>query len=352
MPNTGEKAVFSGKCRMSKHRTDTSHLPKVLHPSTGFVGYARDFFLLLFCRNVRISYIRKRKFAVNQFDMERKSTGNRARGCVVGRICGMVADMLFVAGALCSCEIIEYHPYDARVEGETGLTEKNIRLIEDKMRGKREFRFAMISDTQRQYDETAEVVNILNSRDDIDFVLHGGDVADFGETKEFLWSRDFLNKLRVPYVCLLGNHDCLGTGFNVYLEVFGEDNFAFTAGNVRFVCLNTNALEFDYSRPVPDFDFMEDELRNMPVGIEKTVVAMHVPPGDDEFNNNVGRAFEHYVTSFPRVQFCLFGHIHRWAEEEFFGDGVVYYGCTTIGKRGYYVVTIKEEGYEVERCDF
>ena len=80
--------------------------------------------------------------------------------------------------------------------------------------------------------------------------------------------------------------------------------------------------------------------------------AMHVPPGDGEFNNNVGRAFEHYIASFPHVQFCLFGHIHRWAEEEFFDDGVVYYGCTTVGKRGYYVITIKEEGYEIERCDF
>ena len=269
---------------------------------------------------------------------------SRIYNSVVGLLCGM--------GILSSCEIIEYHPYDTRIEGETGLTEKNIRLIEDEMRGRREFRFAMISDTQRRYDETKEVVNIINNRGDIDFVLHGGDVADFGETKEFLWARDFLNKLRVPYVCLLGNHDCLGTGFDVYLKVFGEDNFAFTVGNVRFICLNTNALEYDYSHPVPDFNFMEDELRNMPAGIEKTIVAMHVPPGDGEFNNNVGRAFEHYVTSFPHVQFCLFGHIHRWAEEEFFEDGVVYYGCTTGGKRGYYVITIKEEGNEIERCDF
>ena len=269
---------------------------------------------------------------------------SRIYNSVVGVLCGV--------GILSSCEIIEYHPYDTRIEGETGLTEKNIRLIEDKMRGRREFRFAMISDTQRRYDETKEVVNIINNRGDIDFVLHGGDMADFGETKEFLWARDFLNKLRVPDCCLLGNHDCLGTGFDVYQKVFGSDNFAFTVGNVRFVCLNTNALEYDYSHPVPDFNFMEDELRNMPVGVEKTIVAMHVPPGDGEFNNNVGRAFEHYIASFPHVQFCLFGHIHRWAEEEFFDDGVVYNGCTTVGKRGYYVITIKEEGYEIERCDF
>ena len=30
-------------------------------------------------------------------------------------------------------------------------------------------------------------------------------------------------------------------------------------------------MEYDYSQPVPDFGFMEDELTNLPEGIEKTV---------------------------------------------------------------------------------
>lgn len=258
-------------------------------------------------------------------------------------------------GLLCllqGCNVIEYHPYDARVEGETGLTEKNIRLIEERTRGKREIRFAMISDTQRRYDEMQEMIDLLNGRDDLDFVLHGGDVADFGETKEFLWARDYMNRLRVPWVCLIGNHDCLGSGFHVYTKVFGADNFAFTAGNVRFVCLNTNALEYDYSHPVPDFDFLEGELAGYPEEAEKTVVAMHVPPGDCEFNNNVRRAFQHYLTTFPALQFCLYGHIHHWAESEPFEDGVKYYACINAGNRGYYIITINDEGYEVERCDF
>ena len=44
----------------------------------------------------------------------------------------------------------------------------------------------MISDTQRRYDETKEVVNIINNRGDIDFVLHGGDMADFGGDERVL----------------------------------------------------------------------------------------------------------------------------------------------------------------------
>ena len=54
---------------------------------------------------------------------------SRIYNSVVGVLCGV--------GILSSCEIIEYHPYDTRIEGETVLAEKNIRLIEDKMRGRR-----------------------------------------------------------------------------------------------------------------------------------------------------------------------------------------------------------------------
>lgn len=70
------------------------------------------------------------------FDIQKCFLMGRIYNSVVGLLCGM--------GILSSCEIIEYHPYDTRIEGETGLTEKNIRLIEDEMRGRREFRFAIM----------------------------------------------------------------------------------------------------------------------------------------------------------------------------------------------------------------
>ena len=69
-----------------------------------------------------------------------------------------------------------------------------------------------MGDSQRWYDETEDFVKEINKRNDIDFVIHGGDMSDFGLTKEFLWQRDIMNGLNVPYVALIGNHDCLGTG--------------------------------------------------------------------------------------------------------------------------------------------
>lgn len=250
------------------------------------------------------------------------------------------------------CEMIEYHPYDARISGETDINSKNMKCIEEKCKGKTSIRFAVISDTQRWYDETRDVVKILNQRNDIDFVLHAGDMADFGATKEFLWMRDILGGMGIPYITILGNHDCLGDGLEVFNKIFGKENYSFLAGNVRFVCLNTNALEFDYSHPIPDFNFIEGLLTEKNPAHEKTVVTMHACPYSEIFNNNVSKPFELYITQFPKLQFCVYGHGHQIAANEIFNDGVLYYQCSNIKKRKYLVFTINQEGYDYEVAQF
>lgn len=72
------------------------------------------------------------------------------------------------------CDMIEYHPYDLNIEGETNINEKNIQSIEASTAGKQSISFALISDTQRWYDETEDAVNAINGRNDIDFVIHCG----------------------------------------------------------------------------------------------------------------------------------------------------------------------------------
>ena len=236
--------------------------------------------------------------------------------------------LFFVLLALCfsGCDMLETHPYDVHITGERELNNKNIQLIENKMQGKKTIRFAMISDTQRWYNSTEDVVKALNARGDIDFVIHGGDQSDFGVTKEFIWMRDIFNKFQMPYVCLLGNHDCLGTGEDAYRAIYGDPNFAFTAGNV---------------------------LNNLSPEIEKTVFAMHVKPFEFVFNNNVAKIFQLYVNQFPKVQFCLYGHEHKFAVDDLFNDGVLYFQCPCIDKRIYLLFTIKEDGtYDYETVEF
>lgn len=253
---------------------------------------------------------------------------------------------------LYGCDLFEYHPYDGKIKGERGINKKNIARIEEKLAGKTSFKFAFISDTQRWYDDTKSVVKHINARNDIDFVLHGGDIADFGLTKEFLWQRDILSKLNVPYVAIVGNHDFLANGEHIFEQVFGEFNYSFMAGNVKFVCLNTNALEHDYSHPIPDFKFIRDQNDKENKNHQKTIVAMHARPYSEQFNNNVADIFQDEINKYPSLQFCLNGHDHRIAIDDIFEDGITYYGVANIHKRKYFTFTITDDKYEFEVVEF
>ena len=250
-----------------------------------------------------------------------------------------------------SCEV-EYHPYDTRFDGERNINARNCERIEQATSGKREIRFAVISDTQRWYDETEAAVKALNRREDLDFVLHTGDLADFGLRAEFERQRDLLNELKVPYIVLIGNHDCLATGEEIYREMFGAFNFCFTAGKVRFVCLNTNSLEFDHTESVPNLAFIEEELRNYPAACEQTIVAMHASPRSEQFDQGVRHAFQRHVAAFRGLQCCINGHGHSFGEKELFDDGVKYISCGNIEKRAYLLFSVNESGYSYEKIDF
>ena len=247
-----------------------------------------------------------------------------------------------------SCDMIDYHPYDVRISGPTDINNRNIAKIEANCKDKTTIRFVTMGDSQRWYDETQDFVNHLNKRDDIDFVIHGGDFSDFGVTDEFLWQRDIMNKLKVPYVGLIGNHDCIGTGEETYRAIFGDPNFSFIAGRIKFVCLNTNALEFDYSRPIPDFDFINAQLEDRHEEYDRTIFSMHIRPFCFEFNNNVAQVFQYSIKRFPGLLFCTAAHEHHVFEEDLFDDGVMYYMSDCMKNRSYYIFTVTPDGYERE----
>lgn len=249
-----------------------------------------------------------------------------------------------------ACDMIDYHPYDARVSGKHHINEANMARIEEQCAGRDSLRFVVISDTQRWYDETNDAVRHINARGDVDFVVHCGDVSDFGVTREFTLQRDILEKLHMPYVVLLGNHDCLGTGADVYRYVFGDPNFSFDAGDTHFVCLNTNAYEYDYSTAIPDFTFIRSDRKALSPEVRRTVVAMHAQPLSEQFNNNVAEVFEEEILKYTGLQFSICGHGHAVHADDHFSDGNIYYECAAAKSRSYLLFTLKKDGtydYEV-----
>ena len=83
----------------------------------------------------------------------------------------------FLCLLIAGCDMIDYHPYDVHISGETDVNAHNIAQIEQNCQNKTTIRFVTMGDSQRWYDETDDFVSHLNKRDDIDFVIHGGDAV-------------------------------------------------------------------------------------------------------------------------------------------------------------------------------
>ena len=280
---------------------------------------------------------------------ERLHLNKRYEFCIMKHYIYQWTFFLCTSILLSGCDLIDYHPYDSRYDGESNLNAKAIEKIEKLCSGRDSLRFAMITDTQRWYDDTEKIVKNINNRGDIDFVIHCGDMTDFGMTREFDWMNRELKKLEMPCVCVIGNHDCLGTGGDVYRSMYGNPEFSFNAGDTHFMCLNTNAVEYDYSTDIPNFGYIKADQAAVPDSIRRTVVAMHAAPLTDQFSGNVAEVFHEKLRLYPDLQFCLCGHNHTYKFYEPLEDGLMYYRGDCAKKLTYLVFTLKQEGgYDYE----
>ena len=258
----------------------------------------------------------------------------------------LLHSLLLILGcaSMWACDMMEYHPYDTRFSGARNINALNVERIEQKMQGRKEMKIAVISDTQRWYDETHKMVNHINANKDIDFVIHCGDLTDFSLTEEFVWMRDELQHLNVPYVVALGNHDCLGTGKNTFLEMFGHFEYSFTAGNTHFVVLNTNGYEFEDADDFYGEAFLRRNLAHIPSEAERTVVVMHVPLGSDQFPLDEAEDYLEEVEKYPNVQFGVCGHEHSTSIRNPFPNHMTYYQAACADKRSYLLFHLKADG--------
>ncbi|GJG30017.1 phosphoesterase [Hallella multisaccharivorax DSM 17128] len=249
--------------------------------------------------------------------------------------------------------MFDVHPYDTHYKGGINLNATNISLIESRYRNCDTLRVAFISDTHLWHKEFREEVKSINSNDSIDFVVHCGDFTDTGTTREFEWGWNIIKKLNKPYVVLIGNHDFLGTGDEVWKKEFGTAlDFSFIAARTKFICINTNATEYDYMAAVPNFDYIQQQFYADSADFDRTVFVMHACPGSDQFNNNVKGMFDYVIKLFPGLQCCIYGHDHSRTAIDIFHDGVMWYGIDAAVHRNYQIFTFTPNGYRYETVHF
>ncbi|MFC6996637.1 metallophosphoesterase family protein [Rufibacter roseus] len=253
-----------------------------------------------------------------------------------------------------SCdEMFEYHPNQIRLNRhEKNLTQKYLNKIESQSL-EDTLRLLVMGDTQRFYDATVDFVEKANSFQNIDFVIHLGDISDFGMSQEFRWVHDILKDLRWPYLTVVGNHDLLGNARKVYSQMYGPLNYSFVYGHTKFVFIDTNSREYGFDGTTPDVEWLQAELTPQPNDTWKqAIVASHIPPFDSDFDKQLEMPFHQVLAQSKVVTLSLHGHKHSWLSEERYGDNILYHVTTTVKRKGFTYLKVWEGGYSLEKVEY
>ncbi|MCE7064858.1 metallophosphoesterase [Dyadobacter sp. CY326] len=253
---------------------------------------------------------------------------------------------------LAACEgIFQYNPNQVIFkDDERNLNQKNIERIQARPLTDT-VKFILMGDTQRWYDETDAFVKSANSQKDVAFVLHAGDISDFGLSQEFKWVNEIMVKLNCPYLTVIGNHDLVANGPAAYRKIYGPMDYSFDYGNNKFIFINTNSREYVFNGTVPNLGWLETQLANNPEKKNAIVIA-HIPPFDGDFDPKLQDGYAKLLADDDNVKFSLYGHQHTFRDGEFYEDGVHYYLTTSTGERGYWLFTTWKGGYKAERVAY
>ncbi|MDR1516725.1 MAG: PQQ-binding-like beta-propeller repeat protein [Dysgonamonadaceae bacterium] len=178
------------------------------------------------------------------------------------------------------------------------------------------FKFALITDTHvsnpANNEDLRRAVADINAQPDIDFVIHSGDVSEFGSDEELKTAKSILDSLQKPLYVIPGNHDSnwSESGTNSFLRIFGGETFAFEHKGYKLMGMASgpNMRMSPAQIPRENLNWFFGELgktdKNQPI-----IFANHYPM-DDGVNNwfevlDTLRAYN------VKLMLCGHGHVNR-----------------------------------------
>lgn len=260
--------------------------------------------------------------------------------------------ILLLALFFFSCEnMFDYSPYVIDFDNENkNINQKNIDKLQE-TKADNTIRIAFTGDTHRFFDKFDNFVNAANQDNSIDFVIHVGDISDFGLPQQYIWGNSYLLNLNFPYFVVLGNHDMVGNGGLAYHEMYGEFNFSFLYGQTKFIFINTNSREFNFNGKIPDINWLDSQLQPNS-DFENAVVVFHVPPNDADFDSSLNEEFQATLAKYNNLIFAVHGHLHGHNIYTLNSENVNYVNVYSAGYEKFNIINITNGTFDVESYEF
>ena len=177
-------------------------------------------------------------------------------------------------------------------------------------------KFAVVTDTHigKTGNNTGlkTIVNDINKNPKIDFVLHAGDVSDFGYDNQLSEAKLLMDGLNKPYFIVPGNHDTgwSGSGSLIYNKLWQEQKFVTDIKGVRVIGFSTGPYG-RMSRGYVPLDQMRwlDSLVAVTPKQQPVIFISHYPL-DEGLSN-----YQEVINKIHRLNtlavFCGHGHVNK-----------------------------------------
>lgn len=249
-----------------------------------------------------------------------------------------------VAAVLSGCQY-EISPWDTDVNCPTSVSvESNIARIHalELAEGARSnYKVALLSDPQFYPGAFEDVLKEVNKLDDVSFIILSGDLTETGVKAEFEWTCKAMAASNKPIISVLGNHDTLAFGSEIWLDVFGEYDFSFTYQDSKFIAYNDNKYEFEN---VPDRAWLAAEA-SIATGESRvnTIAVSHNPPWQSDLE------LSQELKDFG-FDLSLHGHEHRFDFWQLFDVQFPHYTTSFTKEKEYGILTVNGTALSLENC--
>lgn len=175
------------------------------------------------------------------------------------------------------------------------------------------FNFAVISDlhigSSNGKENLSLVINDINLRNDIQFIIATGDITERGMNEELDEAKNLLDQLNVPYYIIPGNHDTkwsesAGTKF---IELWKDNKFHFEKNSIHFIGLNSGMLlrGGDGHFSVEDLNWLDSTISK--INLDDKIFFFTHNPLDGEIDNGF-KAIN--ILRGKNIRTIFYGHGH------------------------------------------
>lgn len=177
------------------------------------------------------------------------------------------------------------------------------------------FKFAHVTDTHiggnTAEEDLERTIADINSNEEIKFVIVSGDITEFGSDEELSLAKRLLDKLKVNYYVVPGNHDTnwSESGGDSFIKIFGAETFEFKFEGFQFIGTNSgpNMRMSPGQVPRENLVWMDSIFQ---ANADMPLVFINHYPQDADLNNWY-EVIDRLKTRDVRLALCGHGHSNR-----------------------------------------